>query len=100
MSPELAAAMRLLDEAKAAGFTFQRVASGEDGPLLGVRDTPEYRDQIYIADFSSGCSAARAQKSSLIVPGGLPVTARVVGDALCVLQTVVSDWQLPSDPFP
>jgi hypothetical protein len=33
-----------------------------------------------------------SRKSSLVVPGGLPVTARVAGDALTVLHTVVSDW--------
>lgn len=37
MSPELAAAMRLLDQAKAQGFRFERVIPGPDGPLLGVR---------------------------------------------------------------
>lgn len=90
--PELAAAKRLLDLARDQGFVFQRVAPGEDGPLLGVRESPEYRDQIYISDFYSGCTATRARKSSLIVPGGLPVTDRVEGEALIVLHTVVSDW--------
>jgi hypothetical protein len=93
-SPELAAAKQLLDLARDQGFVFQRIAPGEDGPLLGIRDTLEYRDQIYISDFYSGCSATRARKSSLIVPGGLPVTARVEGEALIVLHTVVSDWPI------
>ncbi|HET9255288.1 MAG TPA: hypothetical protein VFO16_08815 [Pseudonocardiaceae bacterium] len=92
--PELVAAKRLLDLAKAQGFSFQRIAPGEDGPLLGVRESPEFRDQIYLGGFSCGCSATRARKSSLIVPGGLPVTARVEGEALIVLQTVVSDWRI------
>jgi hypothetical protein len=65
---------------------------GEDGPLLGIRDSPEYHDKIYLGDFYSSCTAARARKSSLIVPGGLPVTARVEGEALIVLHTVVCDW--------
>jgi hypothetical protein len=91
-SPELAAAKRLLDLAREKGFTFQRVAPGEDGPLFGVRETPDYRDQIYISDFYSGCTATRARKSSLIVPGGLPITARVKGEALIVLHTAVFDW--------
>jgi hypothetical protein len=30
------------------------VAPGEDGPLLGVREPPDYRDQIYLGGFSSG----------------------------------------------
>jgi hypothetical protein len=34
-SPELAAAKRLLDEAKDQGFRFERLAPGEDGPLRG-----------------------------------------------------------------
>jgi hypothetical protein len=46
IGPDLLAAMRLLDAAKAAGFTFQRVAPGPDGPLLGVREGIEYRDEI------------------------------------------------------
>jgi hypothetical protein len=92
--PELAAAKRLLDLAKDQGFVFQRIAPGEDGPLLGVRESPEHRDQIYLGDFYSGCSATRARKSSLIVPGGLPVTARVEGEALIVLHTVVNDWPI------
>jgi hypothetical protein len=93
-SPELAAAKRLLDEAKAQGFRFERVAPGEDGHLRGVRDTPEHRDEIYLAGFAApeSCTAIRRRRSSLIVPGGLPVTARVTGDALTVLHTVVSDW--------
>jgi len=93
-SPELAAAKRLLDEAKDRGFHFERVALGEDGPLRGVRDTPEHRDEIYLAGFAApeSCTAIRRRRSSLIVPGGLPVTARVTGDALTVLHTVVSDW--------
>ncbi|HEX4099232.1 MAG TPA: hypothetical protein VHY21_01645 [Pseudonocardiaceae bacterium] len=37
------------------------------------------------------CHATRARKSSFIVPGGLPITTRVTGDAVTVLHTVVSD---------
>ena len=92
MSPELAAAMRLLDAAKAAGFIFRRVAPGEDGPLLGVREGVDYRDEIYLGGFGERCRATRRRKSSLVVPGGLPVTERLEGDALTVLHTAVSDW--------
>ncbi len=91
-SPELTAAKRLLDAAKNQGFTFQRIAPGPDGPLLGVRETIEYRDTCYLSGFGEGCSSTRARKYSLIVPGGLPVAAQVSGDALTVLHTVVSDW--------
>jgi len=91
-SPELAAAERLLDAAKELGFTFQRIAPGPDGPLLGVRETAGYRDTCYLSGFGEGCSATRTRKYSLIVPGGLPVAAQVSGDALTVLHTVVSDW--------
>lgn len=91
-SPELAAAKRLLDAAKERGFAFERVAPGADGPLLGVRESIQWRDTIYLGGFGKGCSATRACKSSLIVPGGLPVTQRVSGDALSVLHTVLWDW--------
>jgi len=92
--PELAAAKRLLDLARDQGFVFQRVAPGEDGPLLGVRESPEYHDKIYLGDFYSSCTATRTRKSSLVVPGGFPVTARVEGEALIVLHTVVCDWPI------
>ena len=36
---ELAAAKRLLDDAKAGGFAFQRTGPEPDAPLLGVRET-------------------------------------------------------------
>ncbi|MGH3766557.1 MAG: hypothetical protein ACRDTX_15655 [Pseudonocardiaceae bacterium] len=93
-SPGLAAAKRLLDRAKCEGFTFQRIAPGEDGPLRGVRETPEFLDEIYVTGLwqPDSCSAIRRCRSSLVVPGGLPVTDRVTGDALTVLHTVVFDW--------
>ena len=83
-SPELAAAKRLLDALKDQGFTFQRVAPGPDGPLRGVRETPEFLDEIYVVGFwePDSCTAIRRRQSSLVVPGGLPVTTRVTGDAL------------------
>ena len=90
--PELTAAKRLLDAAKSQGFTFQRIAPGPDGPLLGVRETADYRDTCYLSGFGEGCSATRARRSSLVVPGGLPVTERVSGNALTVLHAVVRDW--------
>jgi hypothetical protein len=90
--PELTAAKRLLDAAKSQGFTFQRIAPGPDGPLLGVRETVEYRDTCYLSGFGEGCSATRARKYSLVLPGGLPITERVTGDVLTVLQVVLSDW--------
>jgi hypothetical protein len=91
-SPDLAAAKQLLDAAKSQGFVFQRVAPGPDGPLRGVRETVSYRDTCYLGGFGEGCCATRARKYSLIVPGGFPVTERVIGDALTVLHKVVTDW--------
>lgn len=93
-NPDVAAAKRLLDAAKDAGFAFQRVAPGEDGPLLGVREGAQYRDEIYLAGLwePESCSAIRRRRYSLIVPGGLPVAERVSGDALTVLHIVVTDW--------
>jgi len=93
-SPELAAAKRLLDTAKDQGFFFQRIAPGPDGPLRGIRQTPEFIDEIYLAGCGEpdSCTAIRRRRCSLIVPGGLPVTARVYGDAPSVLHTVVTEW--------
>ncbi|MGH3768073.1 MAG: hypothetical protein ACRDTX_23485 [Pseudonocardiaceae bacterium] len=90
--PELRAAKRLLDLATSQGFAFQRVAPGPDGPLFARRETTQYRDEIDLGGFADSCHATRARKSSLVVPGGLPVTARVTGDALTVLHTVLADW--------
>ncbi|MGH3875274.1 MAG: hypothetical protein ACRDSR_27895 [Pseudonocardiaceae bacterium] len=92
--PELRAAKRLLDLATNQGFAFQRVAPGPDGPLFARWETIGYRDEIYIGGFNDSCHATRARKSSLIMPGELPITARVAGDALTVLHTVVSDWDV------
>ncbi len=91
-SPDVAAAKRLLDAAKDEGFTFQRIAPGEDGPLIGRRETTEYRDQIYLAGFGDSCHATRVRKSSLLMPNGLPISERVAGDAVTVLHTVVTAW--------
>src|SRR5262245_26549752 len=92
--PELRAAKRLLDLAKNQSFAFQRIASGPDGPLFARRDTLEHRAEIYLGGFSNSCHRTRVRKSSLIVPDGLPITARVTGDALTVLHTVISDWDV------
>lgn len=91
-SRELAAAKRLLDTAKDQGFTFERIALGEDAPLRGVRESLEWVDEVYLAGFSDSCHAVRRRRSSLVVPCGLPVAAQVTGDALTVLHTVVFDW--------
>lgn len=91
-SPDLAAAMRLLEAAKGHGFRFRRIAPGPDGPLWEVRDTEDWHDTVYIGGFSTGCSATRSRKSSLIVPGDLLVTERVSGGALNVLNVMVSSW--------
>lgn len=91
-SPELAAAKRLLDLAKDAGFSFTRTTHGPDGPLRGVRETVTWLDEIYLAGFGDACSAVRRRRYSLVVPGGLPVAERVSGDALTVLHTVLSEW--------
>jgi hypothetical protein len=90
--PELAAAKRLLDAAKHAGFAFARIALGPDAPLRGTRQTCEWIDEIYLGGFTASCSALRRRRSSLVVPGGLPVAQRVDGDAIEVLHTVIADW--------
>ncbi len=38
-SPDVVIAKRLLDQAKQAGFTFQRASLGEDAPLVGTGST-------------------------------------------------------------
>ena len=93
-SPDVVIGMRLLDLAKCHGFRFRRIAPGADGPLWGVRDTESWRDTVYLSGFwaPDSCSATRRRKSSLLVPGELLVTERVSGDALNVLNTVVSYW--------
>jgi hypothetical protein len=94
-SPDVVAGMRLLDVARRHGFQFHRIAPGPDGPLWGTRDSEQWQDTIYLGGFwaSDSCSATRWRKSSLIVPGELLVTDRVFGDALNVLNTVVSYWR-------
>ena len=93
-STDLAAAKRLLNTAKDQGFTFERIAQGPDAPLRGIRETVEYCDEIYLAGCGQpdSCTAIRRRRCSLVMPGGLPVTDRVTGDALVVLHTVVFDW--------
>lgn len=93
-SPEVAAAKRLLDDAKERGFSFRRLAPGPDGPLWGQRETMDWVDEIYLGGFwrENSCNATRRRRSSLVLPGGLPVAEQVTGDALTVLHTVLSDW--------
>lgn len=93
-SPEVVAAKRLLDAARDLGFAFERIGQGEDAPLLGVRESPEWVDEMVLAGFwePQSCVAVRRVRSSLVAPGGLAVTERVSGDALTVLHTVVTEW--------
>ncbi len=91
-SPDVVIAKRLLDHVKAQGFQFQRVAEGPDGPLLGIRHTGEWTDTLYLEGFSQGCYAIRERETSLIVPGSAVVERRATGDALNVLNTVLT-WQ-------
>ncbi|MGH3671622.1 MAG: hypothetical protein ACRDSH_13460 [Pseudonocardiaceae bacterium] len=91
-SADVAAAKRLLDLAKDHGFIFTRTAPGEDGPLIGRRETLDYRDQIYLAGFADSCHATRVRKTRLLTPSGLPIIERVAGDAVTVLHAVVTDW--------
>jgi hypothetical protein len=86
---------RLLDAVKRQGFVFHRVAPGPDGPLEGVREVDGWRDTVHLGGFSEGCYAWRERTSSLILPGGGLVTARVSGGALTVLNTVLT-WEAPT----
>lgn len=89
-SPDLVIAKRLLDHVKAQGFQFQRVADGPDGALLGIRNTIEWIDTLYLDGFSRDCYALRERKTSLVVPGGALVERRATGDALNVLNAVLT----------
>ncbi|MFN2496733.1 MAG: hypothetical protein ABR608_12620 [Pseudonocardiaceae bacterium] len=89
-SPDLVIAKRLLDHAKAQGFQFQRVAEGPDGALLGMRRTGEWTDTLYLDGFSQGCYAIRERTTSLVVPEGALVERRATGDALNVLNAVLT----------
>jgi hypothetical protein len=62
--------------------------------LRGVREAPQWRNEIYLAGFwaLNSCSATRRRRCALVVPGGLPIAERVSGDALTVVHTVLSDW--------
>lgn len=93
-SPDVRTGKRLLDIARGHGFVFERTGPGPDGPLRGTRDTEHHRDTIYLAGFWSpnSCSAVRRRKSPLIVADDAMVTDRVTGDALNVLNTVISRW--------
>lgn len=90
--PDVVIAKRLLDQLKLCGFVFQRIAPGEDGPLVGNRVTDDYVDMIHIEGFSRDCFAWRARSSSLIVPGGGLVERRADGCALDVLNEVLT-WE-------
>ena len=82
----------MLDHTKANGFQFQRVAEGPDGPLLGIRQTGDWIDTLFLDGFSQGCYAIRERSTSLLVPGGALVERRVAGGAITVLRTVLA-WE-------
>ncbi|MGH3902726.1 MAG: hypothetical protein ACRDTE_00765 [Pseudonocardiaceae bacterium] len=91
-SPDLVIAKRLLDHVKARGFQFQRVAEGPDGALLGIRNIGDWTDTVYLDGFSRGCYAMRERRTSLVVPDSALVERRATGDALNVLNTVLT-WE-------
>ncbi|MGH3844640.1 MAG: hypothetical protein ACRDS0_24830 [Pseudonocardiaceae bacterium] len=92
----MAAAKVLLDILKLRGFQFRRVAPGEDGPVVGNRVTDDWVDLIHIEGFSRDCFAWRKRTSSLIVPGDELVEHRANGDALTVLNEVLT-WETDRD---
>ncbi len=91
-SADLLSAKRLLDLLKQCGFQFQRIAPGEDGPLVGSRVIGDWVDLVHIEGFSRDCFAWRTRTSSLIVPGEGLVERRVQGHALAVLNDVLA-WK-------
>jgi hypothetical protein len=94
-SPDVVIAKRLLDQLKQLGFVFQRIASGEDGPVVGNRVTGDCVDVIHLEGFSRDCVAWRQRRSLLILPGGGVVQRRADGGALDVLAEVLS-WESAS----
>jgi hypothetical protein len=94
-SSDVAIAKRLLDQLKLDGFVFQRIAPGDDGPLVGNRVTDDYVDMIHIEGFSHDCFAFRQRNSSLIVPGCGLMERQAEGGALDVLNEVLI-WGLTS----
>lgn len=82
--------MRLLDGAKLRGFQFRRTAPGPDGPLLGIRHGGDWTDTIHLGGFSRDCYAVRERSTPLVVPGDVLVERRVTGDALNVLNMVLT----------
>ncbi|MGH3898928.1 MAG: hypothetical protein ACRDTA_11900 [Pseudonocardiaceae bacterium] len=94
-SRDVVIAKRLLDHLKLRGFQFRRAAPGEDGPLMGNRVTGDWVDMIHIEGFSRDCFAWRKRTSSLIVPGDGLVEHRATGNALTVLNEVLT-WETGS----
>jgi hypothetical protein len=91
-SADLLSAKRLLDLLKQGGFQFQRVAPGEDGPLVGNRVCGDWIDLIHVEGFSRDCFAWRKRTSSLIVPGEGLVERRIHGHVLVVFNDVLT-WK-------
>lgn len=93
-SPAVVIAKRLLDHAKARGFQFRRLATGPDGALLGTRHTEHWLDTVYLSGFSRDCYAIRERSTPLAVPDATLVERRASGDALNVLNAVLT-WHTP-----
>lgn len=91
-SSDVVIAKRLLDHAKQSGFTFRRVATDVDAPLVGCRVSDGWVDLVHIEGFSRDCFAWRKRTSSLIVSEDALVQRRVEGSALAVLNEVLT-WQ-------
>lgn len=91
-TPDLVIARRLLDHAKARGFQFRRVAEGPDGALLGIRHFGDWTDTVYVGGFSDNCFGMRERTTSLLAPGDTLVERRTTGDALNVLNAVLT-WE-------
>lgn len=89
-SLDLVVAKRLIDHARLQGFRFRRVAEGPDGAVLGTRQTDDWTDTVYLNGFSRDCYALRERTTSLAVPAGALVERRVTGDALNVLNAVLT----------
>jgi hypothetical protein len=95
-SADVTLAKRLLDYARQQGFEFQRVAPGEDAPLVGNRVSGDWVDLVHIEGFSRDCFAWRKRISSLIASGN-SMERQVDGSVLDVLNEVLT-WELEPEP--
>lgn len=71
----------------------KQFTESQDGALLGTRRTNDWTDTLYLNGFSRDCYALRERTTSLLVPEHALVERRATGDALNVLNAVLT-WDM------